>query len=144
MSLFLLAAGGKNFASSFAAAASFETKVTGGGLQTILPLKYLLTAVVSGLCLPIGGGLKNILSLKKILVGAVNLEAEANGGGNQNILRGKKSLEGGRQWLPPAKKVGLPAEYYLAAGKHYQLVKVLKSNVQGGLLHILFIRKNIV
>ena len=72
----------------------------------------------------IGGGLQNILDPKKIVAAVANWEAKATGGGNQNILRAKKSAGGGRQWLSHLKKVGLSAECYFAAGRHYQLCSV--------------------
>ena len=82
-----------------AVSANWKAEATGGGLQIILPPKYLLTVATSGLHLPISGGFQNVLPPKKIPETDANREAEATGDRNQNILRAKKSLEGGHQCL---------------------------------------------
>ena len=123
---YLLAAGGKNFASSFAAAASREAEATGGGIQIILPPIYLLMMAASDFhlrlavasktkkfCLkkkkfcrrppigrrkPLEAVLQIILPIKYLLMTAARGFHHPIGGGLQNILPPIKILAAADNW----------------------------------------------
>ena len=99
--------GGKNFAFSFPAAASWEAEATGGGIQIILPPKYLLIVAASGFRLPNDVGLQNTLPPKKVLAATANWVAKATESGPSNHLASKISTDGCFQnTLPPKKNAG--------------------------------------